>query len=191
MKAHPKNILHTYLNRLTNLTGTNRSILLLRLPKEQFIDVHKFNLLNHKPSFTIISALLSGRPVALCQVLDSRMELVNEISVRLKKLQRIDRFIFEERGSNDLHVGWPFIRGKFADGSLIRAPLLFFPVSLTQSGNNWMLEPREHAGIVFNRSFALAYSFFNKVELPDELLDTSFEDFSSDSTVWRTQLYQF
>jgi DNA polymerase IIIc chi subunit len=190
LKSDNKNILRTYLNRLTNLTGNNRSILLLRLPKEQFIDLHKFNFLDHKSSFSIITALLAGKSIKLCQILDSRMELNNEISLRLKRLQRIDKFIFEERGSNDLHVGWPFIRGKLADGSLVRAPLLFFPVTLVQSRNDWMLVPREDAGIVFNKSFALAYAFYNKVELSDELLDTTFEDFSPDSTVWRTQLYQ-
>jgi len=190
VKTRTKNILNTYLNRLTNLTGNNRSLLLLRLPKEQFIDVHKFNLLDHKPSFHIITALLTGKAVKLCQILDSRVEFSNEISYRLKRLQRIDKFIFEERGSNDLHVGWPFIRGKLIDGTPVRAPLLFFPVTLVQVRNDWMLAPRRDAGIVLNKSFTLAYAYYNKVELADELLDTNFEDFDPDSTVWRTQLYQ-
>lgn len=189
-KDRTKNVFSAYLNRLTNLTGNNRSLLLMRLPKEQFIDVHKFNMLDHKPSFHVIESLLKGKSMKLCQVLDSRVEANNEVSLRLKKLQRLDRFIFEERGSNDLHVGWPFIRGKLLDGTSIRAPLLFFPVTLGQVRNDWVLMPREDAGIVLNKSFALAYAFYNRVELPDELLDTNFEDFDSDSTVWRTQLYQ-
>lgn len=190
MRSRTRNILRTYLNRLTNLTGNNRSILLLRLPKEQFIDVHKFNHLNNEPSFNIITSLLTGKAAKLCQVLDSRVEINNEISLRLKRLQRVDRFIFEERGSNDLHVGWPFIRGKLADGTVVRSPLLFFPVQLVQVKNDWMLAPREDAGIAFNKSFGLAYAYYNKVELSDDLLETTFEDFSADSTVWRTQLYQ-
>lgn len=189
-KAKTRNIFGAYLNRLTNLTGNNRSLFLLRLPKEQFIDVHTFNLLDHKPSFQVIASLLTGKPVKLCQVLDSRVEVNNEVSLRLKRLQRLDRFIFEERGSNDLHVGWPFVRGKLLDGTSVRAPLLFFPVNLIQVRNDWMLTPREDAGISFNKSFALAYAYYNRVELPDDLLDTTFEDFDTDSTVWRTQLYQ-
>lgn len=189
-KAKTRNIFDAYLNRLTNLTGNNRSLLLMRLPKEQFIDVHRFNMLDHKPSFHVIASLLTGKSPKLCQILDSRVEANNEASLRLKRLQRLDRFIFEERGSNDLHVGWPFIRGKLIDGTSIRAPLLFFPVSLIQVRNDWILAPREDAGIAFNKSFALAYAHYNKVELPDELLDTNFEDFDADSTVWRTQLYQ-
>lgn len=189
-KARTKNIFSAYLNRLTNLTANNRSLLLMRLPKEQFIDVHKFNMLDHKPSFQVIESLLRGKSVKLCQVLDSRVEANNEVSLRLKRLQRLDHFIFEERGSNDLHVGWPFIRGKLIDGTSVRAPLLFFPVNLVQVRNDWMLTPREDAGIALNKSFALAYAHYNRVELPDDLLETTFEDFDSDSTVWRTQLYQ-
>src|SRR5690606_33348014 len=189
-RVKTRNIFQTYLNPLTNPTANNRSILLLRLPNQQVIDVHLFNPLDHKPSFHVITALLPGKTANVCQVLDSRVEANNEVSERLKRLQRLDRFIFEERGSNDLHIGWPFVRGKLMDGTLIRAPLLFFPVNLKQSRNDWIVEPRRDAGIVLNKSFALAYAYFNKVDLPDDLLETNFEDFDKDSTVWRTQLYQ-
>ncbi len=190
MPDSTKNILSTYLRRLTNLSGNNRSLLLLRLHAEQLIDLHKLSFLNGEKSFEIINALIGGRPKKLCQVLDSRVEANNEESKRLKKLQRIDRFVFEERGSNDLHVGWPFVRGKFSDGTAVRCPLLFFPVSIVQEGAHWVLQPREDAGITFNKSFLLAFSFYNKVKLEEDLLDTNFEDFEKDSTVFRTQLYQ-
>ena len=190
MPDSTKNILQTYLRRLTNLSGNNRSLLLLRLHSEQLIDLHKLSFLNGEKSFEIVNALIAGRSKKLCQVLDSRIEANNEESKRLKKLQRIDRFIFEERGSNDLHVGWPFVRGKFSDGTPVRCPLLFFPVSIVQEGQHWVLQPREDAGITFNKSFLLAFSFYNKVKLEEDLLDTNFEDFEKDSTVFRTQLYQ-
>lgn len=185
-----KNILQTYLRRLTNLSGNNRSLLLLRLHAEQLMDLSKLSFLNGEKSFEIINALIADRPKKLCQVLDSRLEANNEESKKLKKLQRIDRFIFEERGSNDLHVGWPFVRGKFADGTAARCPLLFFPVAIVQEGQHWVLQPRDDAGITFNKSFLLAFSFYNKVKLEEELLDMNFEDFEKDSTVFRTQLYQ-
>ena len=190
MSASVKHTLQTYLRRLTNLSGNNRSLVLLRLHAEQLLDVHEFSFLNGDRSFEIINALIAGRNKKLCQVLDSRIEANNEASKKLKRLQRIDHFIFEERGSNDLHIGWPFVRGKFADGSIVRCPLLFFPVSLVQEGQHWVLQLREDAGISLNKSFLLAFSFFNKVKLDEELMDTSFDDFSSDSTVFRTQLYQ-
>src|SRR5687767_7270925 len=185
-----KNILRTYLRRLTNLSGNNRSLFLLRLYAEQLMDLHEVNMLNDLKSFEIINALISGRDVRLCPVLDSRVESSNEASKKLKKLQRVDRFIFEERGSNDLHIGWPFLRGKFSDGTPVRCPLLFFPVTIVQENNYWYLHPRHQAGISLNKSFLLAYSFYNKVKLDEELLETNFEDFNIDSTVFRTELYQ-
>jgi len=190
MPDSSKTILSTYLRRLTNLSGNNRSLMLLRLHAEQLIDVHEFSFLNNEPSFEIINSLIAGRSKKLCQVLDSRLEANNNASKKLKKLQRIDRFIFEERGSNDLHVGWPFVRGKFADGSLARCPLLYFPVSIVQEGQNWVLHPRKDAGITLNKSFLLAFAFYNQVKLEEDLLDTNFEEFETDSTVFRTQLYQ-
>lgn len=185
-----KNILRSYLRRLTNLSGNNRSLYLLRLYADQLMDLHELNQLNGLKSFEIINALIAGKDVRLCSVLDSRMEAVNEASKKLKKLQRTDQFLFEERGSNDLHVGWPFIRGKFADGTPVRCPLLFFPVSVTQENNAWYLNPRQHAGVTLNKSFLLAYSYYNKVKIDEELLETNFEDFNIDSTVFRTELYQ-
>lgn len=190
MTASTKNILRTYLRRLTNLSGNNRSLLLLKLAADQLMDIHELNTLNGLPSFDIIKALIGSRNMKLCPVLDSRVESSNEASKKIKKLQRADHFLFEERGSYDLHVGWPFVRGKFADGTLVRCPLLFFPVSIVQENNNWYLLPRPQAGITFNKAFLLAYSFYNKVKLEEELLETNFEDFNIDSTVFRTQLYQ-
>src|SRR3990170_1050742 len=190
MSDSSKNILQTYLRRLTNLSGNNRSLLLLRLHQDQLVDLQKLSFLNGEKSFEIINALITGKSKKVCQVLDSRIEANNEESKRLKKLQRIDHFIFEERGSNDLHVGWPFVRGKFSDGTAVRCPLLFFPVSIVQEGHYWLLQPREDAGITLNKSFLLAFAFYNKVKLEEDLLDTNFEDFEKDSTVFRTQLYQ-
>jgi hypothetical protein len=190
MAVHAKTILQAYLRRLTNLSGNNRSLFLLRLPAEQLMDVHELNFLNGDRSFEVINALIAGRNKRLCQILDSRVEANNEVSKKLKKLQRLDHFIFEERGSYDLHVGWPFVRGKFSDGTMVRCPLMFFPVSLVQEGQHWVLQPREDAGITFNKAFLLAYSFYNKVKLEEDLLDINFEDFDTDSTVFRTQIYQ-
>ncbi len=185
-----KNVLQSYLRRLTNLSGNNRSLLLLRLYAEQLMDLHEVRHLNDYPSFDVLKALIMGKTIKLCQVLDSRVESNNEVSKKLKTIQRADNFLFEERGSYDLHIGWPFVRGKFSDGTLVRCPLLFFPVSLVAENNGWYLHLRQQAGITFNKSFLLAYAFYNRVALEEEMFDTNFEDFNPDSTVFRTELYQ-
>ncbi len=185
-----KKLLTTYLRRLTNLSGNNRSLFLARLTTDQFVDVQELSQLNGEPAFSIIQALISEKPKFICPVLDSRMEAANEASKKLKKLQRIDQFIFDERGSKDLHVGWPIVQGKLKDDTVVRCPLLFFSVTLTVQNNQWWLEPREDAGITFNKSFLLAYAFYNQVKPTEALMDETFEDIDRDSTSFRTALYQ-
>ncbi|MDH4057974.1 MAG: DUF4011 domain-containing protein, partial [Cyclobacteriaceae bacterium] len=182
--------LKAFMRRLTGLSGNNRSLLLLRLYSEQVMDIQRLSQLNKEPAFGIIEALLAGKDKRICPLLDSRMEAVNEASKKLKRLQRLDKFIFEERGSNDLHVGWPIVRGKFSDGTIVRAPLLFFPVQLLQEKTDWVLKIRKDAGTTFNKSFLLAYFYFNQVAPNESLLEFDFEELDSDSTVFRTQLYQ-
>ena len=185
-------LLKTYLRRLTNLTSRNRSLLLLNLPQEQFLDLHQLNFLDNKPSFELINQLIAQRSqISLCDVMDSRLEKVNEVSKILRKIARTETFIEQERGAEDLYVGYPFVKGKLSEGTVVRCPLLFFPVTLKNSGDGkkWLLERRDES-ISLNRSFLLAYSHFNQIKINDDLLETSFDDFSKESLVFRTQLYE-
>jgi hypothetical protein len=183
-------LLKIYLRRLTNLTSRNRSLLLLNLPQEQFLDLHQLDFLDGKPSFDYINQLIAQKvTIPLCDIIDSRLEKVNEVSKILRKITKTEVFIEQERGAKDLYVGYPFIKGKFSDGTVIRCPLLFFPVTLQNNGKKWVLEKRDEA-ISFNRSFLLAYSHFNQIKISDEFLETSFEEFSKESLVFRTQLYE-
>lgn len=190
MARKEHHILNSYLKRLTNLSGTNRSIYLPRIGSEQFIDLHSLSQLNGEKSFSIIESLIAGKSKKICPLVDTRMEASNEVSKKLKRLQRLAKLIFEERGSKDLHLGWPFARGKFIDGTSVRAPLLFFPVEIVLENNQWIIVPREDADITFNKSLLLAYSFYNKIQIEEFLLDETFEEADKDSTVFRTNLYQ-
>lgn len=189
-----KHILKTYQKRLTNLTARNRSLLLLRLPKQQFIDAHDLDFLLNKPSFNIIEQLIEGNhSVPVCELLDPRNERSNEKSKQLTQISRTEKLIIEERGAEDLYVGYPIVKGKFSDGTVVRCPLLFFPVSLAtktvQKKNVWCLEQRD-SGVIFNRSFLLAYAHFNNIKLPDEWLDVTFDDFPKNTLGFRTALYE-
>ena len=82
-----KQILHTYLRRLTNLSGNNRSIYLPRLIGDQFIDIQELSQLNGEKAFNIIETLIAEKFKSICPLLDSRMEASNEASKKLKKLK--------------------------------------------------------------------------------------------------------
>lgn len=189
------NILKTYLRRLTNLSTRNRSLLLTHLPAEQFLDWQSLDFVDNRSAFNLLKDILSQKKtIKLCPAMDSRSEKVNEISKRLRKIARTERFIEEERGSEDLYVAYPFIRGKLMDGTIIHAPLAFFPVTLSGGDSTnpaqWQLHRRNELALL-NRSFLLAYSHFNQVKIADEVLEKSLDELSSDALVFRTELYEF
>lgn len=184
-------ILQSYLRRLTNLSGNNRSLLLLRLISDQFLDLHDLDFASNQPSFKIIEDLIARKThIHLCDEFDSRDHSVNKNSQKLRKINRIEDFIFQERGARDLYVGWPFIKGKYSDGTPVRCPLIFFPVSLTRKSGSWYLEQRKDVNITFNKTFLLGYAYYNQVSLDEELIEQVLTDLSTDSTVYRTELYE-
>ncbi|MFY0628242.1 MAG: DUF4011 domain-containing protein [Reichenbachiella sp.] len=186
-----KKILQSYLRKLTNLSGNSRSILLLKLLSEQFIDLHAFNYALNEPSFKILEGLLGRKTkIPLCSIQDSRDSDSNKLSARLKKLNRIDHLVFEERGARDLYVGWPFVKGKFSDGTITRCPLMFFPVAIDSDKKNWNLVIRKDVNVTMNKSFLLAYAYYNNVKPNENLLDRVFDDFDKESTGFRTDLYE-
>jgi len=174
------NILRHYLKRLTNLSGTNRSLLLLRLISDQTLDLHDFDFLLNKSSFSIIEDLIAKKKtIPVAAISDSRLEFNNIMSQKLKKLTRIEKFIFEERGAKDLYVGWPFVRGKFHGGTSVRCPLIFFPIELETINEQWVIKPRENVNITFNKSFLLAYAHFHGIKISDDLIEKVFEIYDS------------
>ncbi|MEQ8470628.1 MAG: AAA domain-containing protein [Marinoscillum sp.] len=184
-------ILQTYLRRLTNLSGNNRSLLLLRLISDQFLDLHDLDFSDNQPSFKIIEDIIAKKDkIKLCNEFDVRDTTVNANSQKLRKISRIEEFIFQERGAKDLYVGWPFVRGKFNDGTLVRCPLIFFPVSLYREKGSWYLEQRRDVNITLNKTFLLGYAHYNGVTLDEELIEAVLNDLDSDSTLYRTQLYE-
>jgi hypothetical protein len=186
-----KHILQSYLRRLTNLTTKNKSLLLLRLTGDHFIDVNELGFLLGKPSFHIINSLIGKKAeIPICSLADSRDEASNKMSKKLKQLSRAEKYIHEERGSKDLYVGWPFVKGKFSDETPVRCPLIYFPVELTLKENEWTIEPRDDVSITFNKSFLLAYSFYNGIKLREEFIEQTLDDLEKDSTVFRTVIYK-
>lgn len=185
-----KGLLKNFRKKLINLSGSNRSLLLLRLSKESDLDLNETDFLLNKSSFAIIENLIAGKAkFPLCTLLDSRNEQANKIGRALHRIARKDHFLFEESGACDLNIGWPFARGKFADGSLVRCPLLLFPVRLRLEDNVWQLYQRTEVPISFNKSFLLAWQHYNNLSLTEDFVETTFEGFSNESREFRTQLY--
>ncbi len=162
-----------------------------RISGDLFIDLHDFDFLNNKPSFSIIDNVIAEKnEIVLCPVVDKKDAASNLISKRLRNLKRYEHFISEESGARDLYVGWPILRGKLHDNTLIRCPLLFLPVSLEEDEGTWFLKPKKDVNVSLNKAFLLAYAHYNQIKIDDELLEFNFDDIEKDSRGFRTSLYK-
>ncbi len=187
-----KNILKNYRRRLLNLGSGNKSLLLLRLSKEMHLDVDSLDFLNSEPAFEIVNKLLAGKKkIVLGPYVDSRYAPVTANSKRLSYIKRKAEMVFEERGSRELYLGWPFVHGKFSDGTPVRSPLLFFPVSLQiNAALEWELMPDPTQQPQFNQSFLLAYAHYMGTPLAEELTELDLSTLPQHSLEFRTKIYE-
>ncbi|HTF81601.1 MAG TPA: AAA domain-containing protein, partial [Cytophagales bacterium] len=175
-----KSILKTYQTKLTNLSASNKSLLHLKAYKQADLDLHEFDFLLGEASIHIVEKLLLGKAAALCHVSDPRSASNNMCSKRVRQVQSRVRFIQNERGSEDLYLGYPFVEGKLKGDFLVRCPLLFIPAKIIELKNQWQVVPNTEAPIKFNRSFLLAYAHYEQVKLDKSLEELQVEDLDYD-----------
>lgn len=187
-----ENILKKFYQRLANISTKNKSLVLLQLAKRFYLDLHSFHYLQKKPSFFIVENLILGnKKISLTTVLDPRDGKANEVSEQLKIITKTHQVILEERGSHDLSVGFPFVMGKFMDGTVVRAPLLFIPVQIWTENNQWYIARKPDSSLRLNRDFILAYGYRNQISPPEALIEMNFEDFPTEVLPFLTHLYDF
>ncbi|WP_205504049.1 AAA domain-containing protein [Rufibacter psychrotolerans] len=185
-------LLKQYQRRLLNLSGSNRSLVLLKPSSSLHLDLHALDHAHKGPSFDYLKDLLVGRPnITLCPVADARDAALAPLTKQFKTIQRRAHMIWEERGAKELFVGWPFVEGAFPEGTLVRCPLLFFPVELrVNEKRQWQLTRPQNAPAFFNKSFLLAYAHYLNLKPDEALLEEDFDEFPPDDLPFRTKLYE-
>ena len=187
-----RNIIHNYKLRLTNLSQGNRSLKLGRLSSRRDIDLKDLGFLEKDTPEEILSKIIAGKNVKLINKLDPRFEPTNKADYRLNRIYRTVHTLFEETGTYDLFVGYPFVEGKFLDGTVVRCPVLLFPVRLIknlQGRPRWNLEIIKEEPVTFNKTFFLAYEQFQQMRLKPEFWEEEIQP-HDDWMVWINQLYQ-
>jgi len=165
-------------------------VFLPSISKQKHIDLIELSQLEGKPALSIIEALLLGKPVKICPIIDPRREASNKISLQLKRLGRLADVIFEESGSRDLHVAWMFAQGLFNNLTPVRSPFLLFPVQLTAEGGHWVLQSRDGAGVYINKSLVYAYAHHQQSDLATNLFEEDFDEPERDLLSFRNFLYE-
>lgn len=162
--------------RLYDLSSKNKSLVHLRASSKLDADLKLFDFANGKSINEVVHFLFSNKTsYFLCPVQDTRSDELNALSLHSLKIARAVEQIEEESGVYELFVGWPYIEGKFQEGTSFRAPLLVFPVRLERIQNKWELT-RPEKQIQFNHAFLLALQHYQNIKIPAEWFEEEFFD---------------
>jgi hypothetical protein len=186
-----QSVLHRYQLRLTNLSQGNRALRLLRLSARRHLDLTELGGLEKDSAEELLQKRIAGRDLRLITRLDPRFAPVNEADRHLNQLYRSANLLFEETGTYDLSLGYPFVEGRLLDGTVVRCPVLLFPVKLMrnlQSQPRWHLHSPSDEPILLNRTFFLAYEHFQQVRLPAEFWEEEIDP-GKDWREWLNELY--
>ena len=187
-----RQIIHNYKLRLTNLSQANRSLRLGRLSARRDIDLFQLGHLHQLSADEILERIISGKDVRLINKIDPRHEPTNLAERRLNNIYRELNTLFEETGNYDLFVGYPFVEGKFLDGSIARCPVLLFPVKLIRNlkgSPRWKLEQLKEEGVIFNPTFFMAYEKFQQQRFEQTFWEEEIA-YQPDWLAWIESLYQ-
>ncbi len=112
-----------------------------------------------------------------------REETTKAVENEIKKLTELKREIEEiekETGRYELYIGYPFVFGTIGQGNqktVIKAPLLLFPVKIEISDDNRVeIYLNEQEKVQLNRALIFAYAQSKKLNI--EELDLEFDDLS-------------
>ncbi|MFN0201696.1 MAG: AAA domain-containing protein [Bacteroidia bacterium] len=185
-------ILHTYKLRLTNLSQGNRALRLGKLSLRRDADLFEWGFLENESPEALFQKILAGKNLRILNKLDARHEKSNALDKQLNLLYREILKIEEETGTYNLFIAYPFVEGKFADGTIARCPLLLFPVKLVrnlQSRPRWSLEVDDDAEIQWNQTFFLGYEQYQKVRIKPEFWEEKLA-YTEDWQTFLNQLYE-
>lgn len=87
----------------------------------------------------------------------------NQINYLVREIKAVER----ETGKYELFVGYPFVEGRFNDGSIVRGPLLLFPVEAINKDNKWQLKNIVDQDVLINKVLAYGYAKYNNIKLTD------------------------
>ena len=239
-------ILKNYRERLINLSGRNRSLVLRKLYKKRSFDIHRLMEISEIDMEAFVSFLL-GREGKSFKILEDPFKLrqqkiralnrqvkedeekeLSSLKVQIEKMSPLsesERAVFDKRedeihrkyelfateererieamtqkviryanelnylireiqsveketGKYELFLGYPFVEGRFNDGTPVRGPLLLIPVTALKKNNEWYLANIKEQDILINKVLVYGYAKYNNVKLTDfETEFSTLEDF--------------
>lgn len=184
------NAIQIFKRKLTNLSSANPYLWMRRLRAEIFLDLAKIEEATTFPAWNVINDVLSGKKsINLAPLAGPGDAAENKLSMDLSRLVKKQKLTIQERGTNDLHLAFPFVLGQWPDGSWVKTPLLLIPISIKAGQKHWQLLPNLDEALI-NPAFLLAYAFHFKQELEHELFEMLLDIEATDGLHFITQLYE-
>lgn len=163
-----KEMLSIYRDRLINLSTKNRTLLLKKLYRKIGFDLKNLEKINGSNFSHRLLELLAKRYNGKMKILSTpKSEDEYRFYESLKSIYREANNIQKEKGSYDLYIGYPFVEGKFKDGTIVKAPLLLFPIKLKIENEEVFLSHVEDEYISINKTFILGFKKYNEIKLKD------------------------
>lgn len=186
------NILQSYIEDLHSFDLANNTLLLSENKEDSFLDISTLDIPNQATPFALIEQLITHKPnITISEQLYSEEAMHKSLWDTLNAISRQEQLIKTEKGSEELYIGYPMVRGTLADETPISTPLLLFPVSLLKkyhsTGITWKLYRRDEQ-ISFNSALLHAYSRHNQIRIFDNLLEYNFDEFPRNTQSFHTQL---
>ena len=148
-------------------------------PKRAFEFTFKSELQRQERSKNIELANEDAECEKKSKPIDKKKLIESEIS-KLKELKRETEEIEKETGRYELYIGYPFVFGSIAQGvsrTLIKAPLMLFPVKIDVIGENRVeISINEAEKVQINRALVFAYAQAKKLNI--DQLELDFDSFS-------------
>lgn len=169
-------ILEKYKERLINLSGKNRSLVSLKLPKKRAFDITTLCEFYENKADEVVDYIISREEKRLKILEDNidKNQIFLEYNERLKGINQEINYIYKETGRFELYIGYPFVEGKLKDDTFVKAPLVLFPVTIINEGDKWYIQNNIGGGIILNKVLLLAIGKHNNVKV--DTINTVYDD---------------
>lgn len=196
-------IFEKYRDRLIDISGRNRTLILRKLYKKRSFDLSLLE--RYSPGTTEkIIAYLTGNSTAKVKILDDPYSLASKTqsnlnyntlsqmedsdntirsiqdemisySKSLDTLKKEISSIERETGRYELYVGYPFIEGKLNDGkTYIKSPIFLFSVALINEKNKWYIEKLKDEDVILNKVLLVTLSKHYDIDVENQEYDKGY-----------------
>ncbi|MEK6954318.1 MAG: AAA domain-containing protein [Candidatus Micrarchaeota archaeon] len=168
-KVSVPKVLEVLRDQLTDVSKKNRSLHLARLNMKLHFDLFELFDENKAEAKKLAEKITNQKPLRLVKVITPKEDEM-AASYRLTHLQREADFIEKETGNYDVFIGYPFVEGKFGDGTHFKCPLVLFPVSIEKDYKKleFAAKPDLDRLPILNKTFIIAYQKFNRIKFDPE-----------------------